>query len=390
MSATVPPPVEAADPHDGADGHGHDHGPFFAHHFESWKQQFDAGKLGIWAFLVQEVLFFSGLFCAYTIYRTLHPEVFDYADQFLSVPHGAFNTLVLLFSSLTMAWGVRCAMLGQRTGLIVCLAVTLGCAALFLGVKAYEYTEKYHAQLIWAGADPLTVQIGATHDTLIHLDEKNRAQGEVLEERLEGTLRTIQLIVGLAGLLFLAAGVGIWYGAKHFVGTAVTLGCVGLVGVSMAAGAEASLLIHHLVHGVHVNSDHTATGVTDAEHGITEAITAEQALQPPPAGQGASPATSQIAQQANPETPVQEEVGEDPRRAAPDRLSTFFSIYYAMTGVHALHILGGMVVLTWLLVRSVKGHFTPEYFGPVDYVGLYWHLVDLVWIYLFPLLYLIG
>ncbi|MGC1275534.1 MAG: cytochrome c oxidase subunit 3, partial [Planctomycetaceae bacterium] len=65
-------------------------------------------------------------------------------------------------------------------------------------------------------------------------------------------------------------------------------------------------------------------------------------------------------------------------------------IYYAMTGVHALHILFGMGFLTWLLVRAVKGHFTPSYFGPVDYVGLYWHLVDLVWIYLFPLLYLIG
>jgi cytochrome c oxidase subunit III len=67
----------------------------------------------------------------------------------------------------------------------------------------------------------------------------------------------------------------------------------------------------------------------------------------------------------------------------------FFSIYYCMTGVHAIHILGGMLVLTWLLVRATKDHFNEEYFGPVDYVGLYWHLVDLIWIYLFPLLYLI-
>ena len=96
--------------------HGH------AHHFESWRQQFDAGKLGMWLFLAQEVLFFSALFCLYSVYRSLHPEVWEYADRFLSVPHGAFNTAVLLFSSLTMAWGVRCAMLGQRIGLVGCLA----------------------------------------------------------------------------------------------------------------------------------------------------------------------------------------------------------------------------------------------------------------------------
>ena len=67
----------------------------------------------------------------------------------------------------------------------------------------------------------------------------------------------------------------------------------------------------------------------------------------------------------------------------------FFSIYYAMTGVHAIHIFAGMGVIAWLLYRSLRGEFGPNYFGPVDYVGLYWHLVDLVWIYLFPLLYLI-
>ncbi len=67
----------------------------------------------------------------------------------------------------------------------------------------------------------------------------------------------------------------------------------------------------------------------------------------------------------------------------------FFSIYYCMTGVHAIHILAGMGVMVWLLVRATKDHFNEEYFGPVDYVGLYWHLVDLIWIYLFPLLYLI-
>jgi len=67
----------------------------------------------------------------------------------------------------------------------------------------------------------------------------------------------------------------------------------------------------------------------------------------------------------------------------------FFGIYYVMTGIHAIHILAGIGVLIWLLVRSVRQDFNRQYFGPVDYVGLYWHIVDLIWIYLFPLLYLI-
>ena len=71
------------------------------------------------------------------------------------------------------------------------------------------------------------------------------------------------------------------------------------------------------------------------------------------------------------------------------RAGVFFGIYYCMTGIHAIHIIGGIVVLVWLLFRAVRMDFNRQYFGPVDYVGLYWHLVDLVWIYLFPLLYLI-
>src|SRR5687768_9250983 len=197
MSATAEPSTATPGQH-GEGHHGHDEHhlePFRAHHFDSWVQQFDAGKLGVWLFLVQEVLFFSGLFCAYAVYRSLHPEVFEYADQFLSVPHGAVNTIVLLFSSLTMAWGVRCAMLGQRTGLIVCLAITLVCAALFLGVKAFEYTEKYHAGLIWAGADPLEQQRGplTAHPTLIKLNEDEIAKGEALEKAFTSTLHKIEL-----------------------------------------------------------------------------------------------------------------------------------------------------------------------------------------------------
>ena len=139
---------EHADDH----GHGaHGHSPFLAHHFDDPQQQFDAGKLGMWIFLVTEVLFFSGMFCAYALYRSLHPEVWTFASQFLNETLGAFNTGVLLFSSLSMAWGVRCAQLRQRTGLVICLAITLGCAAMFLGIKAIEYTHKWDMGLLTAG-----------------------------------------------------------------------------------------------------------------------------------------------------------------------------------------------------------------------------------------------
>ena len=101
--------VDAVDSEHNQDGdHGHhEHGEFIAHHFMGPRQQYDSAKLGIWLFLVTEVLFFSGLFVAYTIYRYHHPEVFNQASEFLDTTLGAINTIVLLFSSLTMAWAVR-------------------------------------------------------------------------------------------------------------------------------------------------------------------------------------------------------------------------------------------------------------------------------------------
>jgi len=77
-------------------------------------------------------------------------------------------------------------------------------------------------------------------------------------------------------------------------------------------------------------------------------------------------------------------------RGRPSNVQIFFGIYFLMTGLHGIHVLAGMGAIFWLLVRSIKGHFSPDYFTPVDFVGLYWHLVDLIWIFLFPLLYLVS
>ena len=71
-------------------------------------------------------------------------------------------------------------------------------------------------------------------------------------------------------------------------------------------------------------------------------------------------------------------------------VKTFFSIYFMMTGLHGIHVVAGIIAIGWVMRRAMRGEFNKGYFGAVDYVALYWHLVDLIWIYLFPLLYLIS
>ena len=230
-----------------------EHPRFLAHHFAGYGQQFEAGKLGMWIFLLTEILLFSGLFCAYAVYRANHPEIFVWADQFLDKTLGAINTSVLITSSLTMAWAVRAAQLNQQRRLVLLLALTLlgGCG--FLGIKYAEYKHKWESGLLWASRyDP--------HEHSAEIDKARQHGGDV------------------------AAAV---------------------------------------------------------------------------------------------------------RGNAPRNVGVFFSIYFLMTGLHGIHVVAGMGVIAWVLVRAAKGHFSSEYFFPVDYVGLYWHLVDMIWIYLFPLLYLI-
>ena len=134
--------MAVADPDNILEEH-HHHDPFIAHHFESAEQQFDSGKLGIWIFLVTEVLFFSGLFVAYTLWRLHHPEIFQQAHHFLDKNLGALNTIVLLFSSLTMALGVHAAQNGDNKKCGMYTLITMVCAAIFLGVKAVEYSHKW-------------------------------------------------------------------------------------------------------------------------------------------------------------------------------------------------------------------------------------------------------
>lgn len=369
MSATLDPSTHTPEHHDDH-GHGHAHMPFQAHHFDDPEQQFDSGKLGMWLFLVTEVLFFSGMFCAYALYRSLHPAVFEFSSQFLNEKLGAFNTGVLLFSSLTMAWGVRAAQLRQRTVLVVCLAMTLGCASIFLGVKAIEYSHKWDIGLLPAGLYQPQMGHEAHHD-----------------EGLSKWLIIFSIVPGLCTVGF--AG---WYAlalAKNDKATAeiagpfLTTALCFFVGVGIGMffqaqeNAEAAAKAGHAAVGEHEH---------DHEHAVAEAqeAAADQTAHNEPAAKlGGVEAHSEASKEFQPGEPTDADVDQK------GRAGLFFSIYYCMTGVHAIHIIGGMLVLGWLLIRATKDHFNEQYFGPVDYVGLYWHLVDLIWIYLFPLLYLI-
>ncbi len=204
-----------------------------AHHFDTADQQFDSARMGIWLFLVTEILFFGGLFCAFFIYRSWYFSSFVEAHHHLDKVMGAVNTCVLIFSSLTMALAVRSAQVNDKAKTVGFLVVTILCAFAFLVVKYFEYQHKIHDGLL---------------------------------------------------------------------------------------------------PGVHF----TAQGFTS----------------PHP--------------------------------------STFFAVYFMMTGIHGLHVIIGIGLILWILLRAQRGDFSARYYAPVEGVGLYWHLVDLVWIYLFPLLYLVG
>ncbi|MEZ6104537.1 MAG: cytochrome c oxidase subunit 3 [Pirellulaceae bacterium] len=330
----------------GSDGHGHDHdhGQFIAHHFTGPRQQYDSCKLGIWLFLVTEVLFFSGLFVAYTIYRYHHPEVFEEASKFLDTRLGALNTIVLLFSSLTMAWAVRAAQLEQRAVTTRSVLITIFCATVFLGVKAVEYSHKWGLGIF--------VAYFFKYDGAHHGDTNSY-------------LTTLSIVPGICVVVCAAlAGIGMATGkplSGKFWG-ALALGLGGyFAGVGLGVGYEAVFASEGESHAE--AGDHAAA----ADHAEGDAHT-----------------------EAEHEHESTEALVMDPSSDEARNLGLFFSIYYFMTGLHAFHIIAGVIALAWIMNRSIQGHFRADYFGPVDYVGLYWHLVDLIWIYLFPLLYLIG
>jgi len=115
------PLVDRHEPGYGAP-HGHRHP---AHQFETMEQQKESSTLGMWLFLVTEIMFFGGMFTAYVVYRSIHPAAFVAASHELDITMGAINTAVLICSSLTMVLAVRAARLGQQRMMILFLVATM-------------------------------------------------------------------------------------------------------------------------------------------------------------------------------------------------------------------------------------------------------------------------
>ncbi|HUQ86657.1 MAG TPA: cytochrome c oxidase subunit 3, partial [Vicinamibacterales bacterium] len=126
-----------------ADHHAHAHHPALQHHFDTMPQQKEAAVIGMWVFLLTEILFFGGLFVAYMIYRIWYFEAFAEASRRLSIFWGALNTGVLIFSSLTMAMAVRAAQTNNRKWTVNWLVLTMILGCVFLGVKVIEYRDKF-------------------------------------------------------------------------------------------------------------------------------------------------------------------------------------------------------------------------------------------------------
>lgn len=369
----------------GHDDHDHHHehpdGPFIAHHFESAEQQFDSGKLGMWLFLVQEILFFSGLFVAYIIYRNHNPEIFEAAHVHLDKWLGGLNTIVLLFSSLTMAWAVRCSQLEQHLGTVVNIVITMVCANIFLGVKAIEYTHKWEMGLFWASAYTYGQEGAGGGET-----------NYLLWISLPFILVTV--VSGVLATFFRITESTFWY--KFFLCIMISfLGYFVGLGIAWAMPASEHDSHGHDSHAVHASdhadpdAKHSGEEHADEEHANEEHANEEHADKGHDAKDHAdedhskeSAATEAMGTEAGSEKHADEPEPEP-------NMGGFFSIYYIMTGLHAVHIIAGIVALTWLLYRALANHFRKNYFGPVENVGLYWHLVDLIWIYLFPMMYLI-
>lgn len=320
------------------------HAPYLHHHFETPRQQFESDKLGMWLFLVTEILLFGGLFCAYAVYRANHPEIFIYAHKYLDKTLGGINTLILICSSFTMAWAVRAAQLGQRRLLIALLALTLLGGFGFLGIKAVEYEHKWKSGLLW----------GARFSPREHAKEEQQGGHETAPQPAAHDAG--QGLPPAPAHSDLAAGdkpAPAAAGSPPAQPAASPAPAVPAAGTAPVAPATPQL-----------------PGALAIEH--TKFAPAAQG----PQGLARLPDSGA--------TPVEHEVLDQPKN-----VQLFFGIYFAMTGLHGVHVVAGMVVIFIMLVLAIRGRFGPEYFTPVDLTGLYWHLVDLIWIYLFPLLYLI-
>lgn len=315
--------AQGHDDHAGDSGGHEDHPDFLAHHWQAPKQQFEAGKLGMWLFVATEVLLFGGLFCAYAWLRSNQPELFEYGSQYLNRTMGAINTCVLILSSLTMALAVTAAQRGKMPQLKIYLALTLLGAFGFLVIKYFEYSHKFHNG-IYPGAAYYSGPADPAHADL--WKEDAWTDGKWGEQPPPDLAPAPQEANPDEEPDAVTPG-------QIATGSNIALAPVGPGG--LVDDAETFLI---------------ERGLPDAEDQVLHHL-----------------------QDAN----------------RPPNAHLFFNIYFMATGLHGIHVVVGVIVITWLLVKTMRGRFSKDYFTPIDLGGLYWHVVDLIWIFLFPLFYLI-
>jgi cytochrome c oxidase subunit 3 len=305
------------------------------------------GKVAIWLFLVTEIMFFTAMIGAYVVLRQSAPH--RGGRSLWPAPHevhlaewaGAVNTFVLICSSLTIVlahWALSRGHVAKAAGLV---GITLALGILFLGIKAWEYNQK-----IGHGILP-----GIVGD---HLDPK---------------------------MPFYSDGVAYQYKDR--------------VKAQLAHILEEDPAKTGLSKGSEVYAD-----VKKLADKLQVVVKKEGEPAPPPAP---APAAGQPAATLPDQTPALEvgnEVNELLEKAekagTPLHLAPYVpygnlwaSTYFAMTGFHALHVFGGLVVFVIILAMFAQGRLTTQHTGLFEYTGLYWHFVDIVWIFLFPLLYLV-
>jgi cytochrome c oxidase subunit 3 len=408
------------------DDHGHGHGsPFIQHHYDDAQHQFDAGKLAIWLFLAQEVLFFSALFVAYVLYRVHHPEIYSYAHKYLDVKYGAINTAVLIFSSLTAAWAVRAAQLKQKRLLVACLATTIACACAFLGIKYIEYSHKVHEHILFGhyfdpcvssgGRELLTKNnlCAGTKSTVVWDTKSGTPSADSCFSDIDQDPRTpgIQASCAVQELTVTeheakadAAGKPVADKPIETFKRDIAQRCAEepLPGEAPEGAHKAEVApkfpCWRTAYQPEVCKKAVGILVEYGDHEEREHIRikakCKAAPKPSDAGDLLADKTQQLelgvpAIQPRHQLTAHEAHELESMGPPPEHTNMFFSIYFAMTGLHGIHVLFGIGVFTWLLIRATKGQFTEDYFGPIDYAALYWHIVDLIWIFLFPLLYLI-
>jgi len=397
------------------------HEPNVQHHYRDMSQQHDAAKLGIWLFLATEILLFGGLFCGYAVFRANHPDLFKWGGQFLDERYGAANTAVLLISSLTMAMAITYVQKEKRRLAMACLGITFVCAGIFMAIKSVEYEHKFHDHLLGGMAFYETSDhgddMGGDHTaTVIAHGDAEKGKG-----LWNATCRSCHGANGEG-----VPGQGTVLNTSAFVYDHDDAELLEFVKVGRPANAPDSLLqlqmppkggnpmlkdpaILDIIAYLRTMmvpaapADEEGTVVHEEEVVVAAPVVAPEVEETKPfldeiesdkwnvpfASQGPSGLAPESASEAQrmavyerPKVPQLDE-------KRPANAHLFFGLYFLMTGLHGIHVLIGMVVLLWLMWRLQRGDFNKRYYTAVECGGLYWHVVDVIWIFLFPLWYLL-